>query len=197
MRPYKRRKFFIDRQFQLKYVLLVIFMLVLYTLVFVATLFIPQLLPLMFNAPPPERVRAAEILLLYHKHVWPAVFVVIPLFGLFSIFITHRVAGPVYRLKVRIRQLTLWNLDDRVTLRKGDDLQELADGINQLAAEMQLFVHSLQTNYADMSAQIDAVQQEIAANRVDEASGRQLIARLDASRQGLAAILARFRPPEP
>ena len=89
MRPYKRRKFFIERQFQLKYILLVIFMLLLYTIFFVVTLFLPQLLPFIFNSPVKEQVHAAEILLLYHKNVWPAVFIVIPLFGFFSIFITH------------------------------------------------------------------------------------------------------------
>jgi len=193
MKRYKRRKFFIDPKFQLKYILLVIAMLLLYTMAFIGTLFLPQLLPFMLGAPFSEQVKAAEILLLYHKHVWPAVFIVIPLFGFFSIFITHKVAGPVYRLKTRLQQLTEWDLDTKVTLRKGDDLQELADYLNILSGELQEFAAALKGNYETLSGDIDEIQQQIEAGTMDAASGREVITRLDASRKNISAILDRFK----
>lgn len=192
MKGYKRRKFFIDRQFQLKYILLVIFMLLLYTLLFVGFLFIPQLLPLIFNSPLDEQVKAAEILLLYHKHVWPAVFIVIPLFGFFSIFITHKIAGPVYRLKIRLQQMTEWDLDSKVTLRKGDDLQELADSINLLSTELKEFSAAFKSNYDTLSLNIDALQQQIEAGTLNVEVGRELIIRLDMSRKSIAETMQRF-----
>lgn len=192
MRPYKRRHFFIDRQFQMKYILLVIFMLLMYTVVFVATLFIPQLLPLIFNSPLDERVKAAEILLLYHENVWPAVFIVIPLFGFFSIFITHKIAGPIYRLKLKLEQMTAWDLDSRLTLRKGDDLQELAACVNHLSAELQDFVANLTDNYTTISGHIDEIETQIKANTLNESTGTELIRRLEESRQSIGAILARI-----
>jgi len=193
MKSYKRRRFFINPKFQLKYILLVISMLLLYTLVFVGTLFIPQLLPLIFDSPFNEQVKAAEILLLYHKHVWPAVFIVIPLFGLFSIFITHKVAGPVYRLKTRLQQMTEWDLDTKVTLRKGDDLQDLADFVNTLSLELKEFSTALKGNYQALSSDIDEIQQQMETGRLDVASGRELIARLDASRKNISITLDRFK----
>jgi len=193
MKSYKRRRFFINPKFQLKYILLVISMLLLYTLVFVGTLFIPQLLPLIFDSPFNEQVKAAEILLLYHKHVWPAVFIVIPLFGLFSIFITHKVAGPVYRLKTRLQQMTEWDLDTKVTLRKGDDLQDLADFVNTLSLELKEFSTALKGNYQALSSDIDGIQQQMETGRLDVASGRELIARLDASRKNISITLDRFK----
>jgi methyl-accepting chemotaxis protein len=193
MKPYKRRKFFIDPQFQLKYILLVTAMLLLYTLAFIGTLFIPQLLPIIFNSPLTEQVKAAEILLIYHKHVWPAVFIVIPLFGLFSIFITHKIAGPVYRLKTRLRQLTEWDLDTKVVLRKGDDLQELADFLNILTVELKEFATALKGNYETLSCNIDEIQQQIETGRMDAASGRELIGRLDVSRKNISDTLDRFK----
>ena len=193
MRPYKRRHFFIDRQFQLKYILLVIFMLLLYTIVFVGILFIPQLMPLIFNSPLDEKVKAAEILLLYHKNIWPAVFIVIPLFGFFSIFITHQIAGPVYRLKMRLKQLTEWDLDSTVILRKGDDLQELADCVNLVTKELQEFSSALRENYNSLSQNINDIQKQIEAGKMNEDNGRELITRLDASRKSIADTLERFR----
>lgn len=193
MRPYKRRNFFIDREFQLKYILLVIFMLLLYTMVFIGTLFIPQLLQLFFDSHLEDQVKAAEILLLYHKHVWPAVFIVIPLFGFFSIFFTHKIAGPAYRLKVRLQELTAWNLDSRVTLRKGDDLQELADCVNLLSDELRDFTAALKGNYDTLSNHIDEIQEQILSGTISEESGSELINRLSASRKSIAETLERFR----
>jgi len=192
MRPYKRRNFFIDREFQLKYILLVIFMLLLYTIVFVGILFIPQLLPLIFDSPLDEQVKAAEILLLYHKNVWPAVFIVIPLFGFFSIFFTHKIAGPAYRLKKRLRELTAWNLDSRVTLRKGDDLQELADCVNLLSDELRDFAAALKGNYDTLSNNIEEIQEQILSGTISEESGKELINRLNTSRKSICEILERF-----
>ena len=193
MRHYKRRKFFIDKQFQLKYMLLIIFLLLMYTLLFVGFLFIPQILPFMFSSPLEEQARAAEILLIYHKNIWPAVIIVIPLFGFFSLFITHKIAGPVYRLKVKLKQMTEWNLDSKVTLRKGDDLQELADCINLLSNELKEFSLALQGNYETLSGNIDEIQKQIEAGSMSGEIGRELITRLDSSRNSISETLERFK----
>jgi methyl-accepting chemotaxis protein len=194
MRNYKRTNYFINKQFQLKYILLVVFLLLTYTGAFVATLFIPQILPLAYNAPMAEQVKAAEILLIYHKNVWPAIFIVIPVFGFFSIFITHKIAGPVYRVKMKLEEMTAWNFSGRLTLRKGDDLQDLADCVNKLAEEIQNFIADLQGNYDNISAQIEEIKQQIKTNVVPESTGKDLIMRLDVTRTSIAATLNRFRP---
>ena len=194
MRPYKRqiKNLFIDKQFQLKYILLVIFMLLMYTIVFIAILFIPQLLPLIFGSPLGEQAKAAEILLLYHKNVWPAVFIVIPLFGFFSIFFTHKIAGPIYRLKVKLQQMTSWNLGERVTLRNGDDLQDLADSVNLLSDELKVFAAALKSNYDSLSENIDEIRLQIETKTVNEITGNDLIMRLETSRKSIANTLERF-----
>jgi prepilin-type N-terminal cleavage/methylation domain-containing protein len=193
MKAYKRRKFFIDRQFQAKYILLVIFMLLLYTILFIGLLFIPQMLPFIFNSPINEQVKAAEILLLYHKNVWPAVFIVIPLFGFFSIFITHKIAGPVYRLRTKLLQMTEWDLRSKVTLRKGDDLQDLADCVNLLSSELQEFISALKGNYDTLSFNISEIQKQVEAGTMNFESGRELISRLDSSRKSISETLERFK----
>ena len=192
MRQYKRRKFLIDRTFQLKYTMLVIFMLLMYTIVFVGILFIPQILPFIFNSPMTEQVQAAEILLLYHKNIWPAVFIVIPLFGFFSIFITHKVAGPVYRLKQKLEQMATWQPSLKLTLRKGDDLQELADCVNNLAEELDTFATGLAENYRALSENIDDLEIAIRNGEIDRDKGNDLLQRLKENRAKVSETLARF-----
>jgi len=140
-----------------------------------------------------KKVKASEILRLYHKNVWPAVFIIILLFGFFSIFITHKIAGPVYRLKTRLQQIIEGDLASTVTLRKDDDFQELADSVNLLSAGLKGFATALKGNLETLSCNIDEIQQQIEAGRLDIASGRALIARLDASREKISATLDSFK----
>lgn len=192
MRTYKRRKFLIDRSFQLKYTMLVIFMLLMYTVLFVGFLFIPQILPFVFNSPMTEQVQAAEILLIYHKNVWPAVFIVIPLFGFFSIFITHKVAGPVYRLRQKLEQMAAWQPSIKLTLRKGDDLKELADCVNNLAEELDNFASTLAENYKALSENVDQLELKIRNGDLDGNTGKELLQSLKENRTKVSETLNRF-----
>lgn len=50
-----------------------------------------------------------------------------------SIYITHKIAGPLYRIHVVLRELGRGNLTVRAHLRKGDQVQFLASQFNQAA----------------------------------------------------------------
>ena len=58
----------------------------------------------------------------------PALFVI----AAFSILFTHRIAGPVYRMEQTIERVLTGNETGDFHLRKHDELQELATGINDL-----------------------------------------------------------------
>ncbi len=58
------------------------------------------------------------------------------LMGILSVFLTHRVSGAAYRLERCIRDLCDGNLDQRIALRSGDYLQNLADALIDLQAAM-------------------------------------------------------------
>ena len=49
---------------------------------------------------------------------------------------THRIAGPLVRILAGLQQMSLGNFDQRMTLRKGDSLVELADAVNTLAENL-------------------------------------------------------------
>ena len=49
---------------------------------------------------------------------------------------THRVAGPLVRIKWALEQMAQGRFDLHLTLRKGDSLVELADTVNALAASL-------------------------------------------------------------
>ena len=57
-----------------------------------------------------------------------------PVIIILSIFLSHKIAGPIYRLETDIEELSKGNLRKRVRLRKGDELKTIADQINNLAS---------------------------------------------------------------
>ncbi|MEA3347324.1 MAG: hypothetical protein U9Q21_04490 [Candidatus Auribacterota bacterium] len=57
-----------------------------------------------------------------------------PIIIILSIFLSHKIAGPIYRLETDIEELLKGNLRKRVRLRKGDELKTIADQINNLAS---------------------------------------------------------------
>lgn len=63
--------------------------------------------------------------------------VVIMLFvAVIGIFFSHRIAGPVYRMKADIEKVLAGDKDVRVVLRKSDKLQDLAESVNLLLEDL-------------------------------------------------------------
>ncbi len=56
----------------------------------------------------------------------------------FGILISHRIAGPVYRLKRVIREMGEGNLDSPVYLRRTDELHDLAEEINEMQRKLRM-----------------------------------------------------------
>lgn len=73
---------------------------------------------------------AAEFLFL-GETTWPAIIcILIPSAVIFSLYLTHRVAGPLYRFEQSAQELKKGNLCLRIRLREGDELQGLAEALN-------------------------------------------------------------------
>lgn len=190
----KRRIYFIDKEFQTKYILLTIFLLLTYTFAFIIIIFSPYILTLYFDFYSlSEKAEAARTLLILHAKVWPGIAGIILLFGVLSIFITHKIAGPLYRLKKTISEITNGNLDVKVKLRKGDDLKDLAEHVNMLSEELRTFVNTVKVDYDLLSEYILDLEREIDAKMITEESGREIIKKVQNSRKNIEAALNKFK----
>jgi nitrogen fixation/metabolism regulation signal transduction histidine kinase len=56
------------------------------------------------------------------------------LIGLLGIYFTHKVAGPIYKMKRLLAQVGHGNLHVEARLRKGDELQDFFDAFTQMVA---------------------------------------------------------------
>ena len=192
MAKYKRRKFFIDKQLQTKYIILTILMLLIYTFLFVVFLIFPYVVSLTSDAPIAEQADAARMLLTLHKSIWPALGAVILIMSSVSIFITHRIAGPVYRFKKVLAEISSGNLDISVKLRDKDDLKDLAEEFNLVIDDLRGFVKVQQEEYAIISSCMSDIEEKIKTNQISDETGQDLIQRLQTSKESIAQTLEKY-----
>lgn len=181
------KNYLIDKHFQTKYFLLTTLLLLTYTFIFTIILFLPSILTLLFDYPLDEKAEAARTFLMLHGTIWPTTGAVILIFSIFSIFLTHKIAGPAYRLKHALTELIGGNLDLRIRLRKWDDLQELAEQVNLLADELCNYVQTLKKEHQQLSNHLDQLEQEISTE-----SGQDIIRKLQEQKKVVTVTLERF-----
>ncbi len=68
------------------------------------------------------------------------------------IFLSHRIAGPLYRVEKGMREIGKGDLTHRVRLRKTDQLEELAQSLNSFAQQMDEKLGGLQKELEQASA---------------------------------------------
>ncbi len=103
-------------------------------LVFGLAFLIPFILPaikVFSSVPLEERAMAAFQLFVLATTIWPALLFIIPATACCSIYVTHRLMGPLGRIEWATRELIRGNLTPRIRLRKGDELHELTGLMNE------------------------------------------------------------------
>ncbi len=144
VRPsYKRRNYMINPGFQLRFMFYVAFaILVGLYLVYLSNLWYfetviseGQEIGLDASHPYFEFIEQQRLLLTKtYLTVSAVVFAVLMLFGL---FLSHHIAGPLYRITSYMNQIASGETDlPPVTLRKRDFFTEVADSLNNMLAEM-------------------------------------------------------------
>lgn len=189
---FSRRKYLINRKVQLKYMLLTVAMLVLYTLFLLAAIFVPQMLQ--FSAATSLAGKAAEggAILELHTTFWPAALAVIALFGVGSIFVTHKIAGPLFSIDRTIREMAAGNLTVRTHIRQGDELQEFHHNFNAMADNLENLLIDLEQGCRCMGECGEALEREIAGGRLDSPEIAKLLVRLRVDREKFGRDMQRY-----
>ena len=141
----KFRKRFYIHGIQRKYAFLTFLLLVSYTFVLIVALFLPPILKLASGSSLEEQASAASQFIALSDRLWPAILISVPIFMIVSFWVTHRFAGPVYRLEQSLKQIASGDLGFQVRLRSGDDLQELAVLVNQIIHQQATALKTVQS----------------------------------------------------
>jgi methyl-accepting chemotaxis protein len=190
-RPYKRRRILIESyQYRLLFINLLYFCIIL--LIFAAALFLPLILKLNSgNASVVEQGELAGQFLALHSRVWPAMLVVFVLLALHSVFVSHRIAGPLYRFRKVFGAVAGGDLSVRATLRKGDYLGKESESLNRMIVSLRAKVESIQNHHGEMQKVLTALKQSVDRGSIEEV--HRLLEALRVQREELTASIGQFR----
>lgn len=189
MKKYKRRKILIDRPFQLKYMALLISLLLFHTLTVLAAVFGPTVYDLYSATTLEQKTEAARSILLFHKTMWPWIFAIIATFGVLSIFVTHKMAGPLFRIITDLRSIESGDYSIRITLRKGDELIELAEQINSISDKFNVSRNILIQKQELIARTLDEMKSEINAAVTDKSAALLLAGKIETELSGISALI--------
>jgi methyl-accepting chemotaxis protein len=187
---FKRRRLLVDRfQYRLIAISVVHFGLVL--LIFLVAL----LLPLMLRLDDPtatyfEKSQVADVLLFFNEQLWAPLAAVFLLLTVHSLFVSHRIAGPLYRFKMVFKALAEGDLAIRANIRKHDYLHPHAKSLNDMIEALESRIRGLEEQALRLKD--DAAQLKGAASSGTKAEIQKAMERLESRVQGLSGQMAYF-----
>ncbi len=195
-RPYKRRQILVDRfQYQLLLINLLYFFAIL--LIFSAALFVPLIIQLESStlSQPEQEVVATQFLSL-HARVWPALLIAFLLLAIHSIFVSHRIAGPLMRFRNTFKAVAAGDLSIRVTIRKHDYLGSEADILNEMIAGLRTRIKDIEKHYEEVCGMVMVLERTIESGSVEDMNQNIDALRVQLGRLGASMEQFRIGPDE-
>jgi len=164
-RPMIRRKqYIVARRFQLKYVGLILALMFLtaafcsYVVYYSSMLLLGEKLA---NVYPQGRLMA--IVNTVNFRILLSMIYITPMIIVIGIFLSHKIAGPVFRIERTLNNMAEGDLSAILALRKGDEMTSLADAINRVTESTKSAVKDQKQRVATAINEINALKQAISS----------------------------------
>ncbi len=133
----KRIHYLVKRKFQLEYVAVALVLMFVVTAVFVFTAYRSGWVPLVekLSAVYPQGM-LAPILKMVTLQMAIRFLLLAPIIIIASIYLSHKVAGPLARIEDNIREIARGDLETRIGVRRGDEVKGLVHAVNEVTENM-------------------------------------------------------------
>jgi len=152
--PYRRKSYFINRKFQVDFAIRFLVLIVL-AAVAALGLFLYQstgTLTTGYDGSELKLLKTTDFFLPMLLISTIGVIIVTGLLGILGlIYLSHRIAGPIFRFQKVLSEIDKGDLTHRFKLRDSDQFKELADGINELARTMDNKVGLIKDRASELS----------------------------------------------
>ncbi|MDD5428130.1 MAG: methyl-accepting chemotaxis protein [Candidatus Omnitrophica bacterium] len=166
---FKRKQYIVARKFQLKYTG-VILLLMFITAGFCAYIVYYTTMVLfgekLANVYPQGHLVA--MVKLVNFRILAAMLVVSPLIGFLAIYLSHKIAGPIFRIERVLADMAKGDLSIRITLRRGDEMVSLADSVNRLTDAMASSIKSEKARVDSAIKELDSLKKSSSAHTVEK-----------------------------
>lgn len=150
---WRRRNYLINRDFQFRYIGCMIIGIVVMAMIVSFTVYYTTWARIMDEFYDVARIasRFAPLFDSVNQTLLIILLMFLVLAAVFSIFISHKIAGPIYRFEKTLQAIAGGDLTMRVGLRKRDEFKHLADTMNQMVSELRNSFSSNRTLIEEMT----------------------------------------------
>lgn len=130
---FKRTKYLVATKLQLRYVGIILILMLVTALICSYVIYYTIMVLMgekLSNVYPQGRLVA--IINTVNFRIVLSLLLITPIVTAIGIFLSHKIAGPIYRIEKFLGEMSSGNLSSRIVLRKGDELLSVADKINIL-----------------------------------------------------------------
>lgn len=167
---FKRKQYLVSARFQLKYVGLILLLMFITAVICSYVVYYSSMILLaekLANVYPQGRLMA--IIKTVNFRVMLSVVLMMPVVAYIGIFLSHKIAGPIYRMEKFLGSITGGDLASRIVLRKGDELGSIADKINLLSDSLRKTIGRQKASLEKVLAELDVMKRHV-SSRPSEAS---------------------------
>lgn len=192
-RYHVRRQYLISRKFQLKYVFLIVaFMFLIawlagYTVYYTAFTLMGEKLA---NVYPQGRLTV--IFKTVNMALLMRILLLVPVVALISIFLSHRIAGPVFRIERYLGKVAKGDFSSIIRLRKRDELKNLAAAINKMTVGLGAIAQENQEIGAKLSSTLDKLNSELKQPSLDNEKVNTLVHEASEQARALEERLSQY-----
>ncbi len=109
-----------------------------------------------------------------------------------SVFVSHKIAGPVYRLEESVKTIASGDFSRRIKLRQGDELQDLADAFNTMTESLDKIIGEDQKMLQNLNIIIEKIKQDFKMKTIAEGRKGEIINELQYIADELNKISSAF-----
>lgn len=162
------RKYIVQR-FQYRLLVNTLLYIAAVILVFAGVLFAP----LMFvmdagTAGSPVVQDAAHEFVALHTRVWPALALLMALLVMHTVVFSHRIAGPLDRIRGELKKIGDGNLSVHVRIRKNDYLHDQVASVNEMVEGLREKIRTIEHNQQKADAVLIGLQRALIRGSGDE-----------------------------
>jgi len=191
---YKRKQYLVAKKFQLKYTGLILLLMFLtasmcsYVVYYTAMILMGEKLA---NVYPQGRL--LYIVKTVNFRILLSAILVTPLVVMLGIFLSHRIAGPIFRMEKFLKDMAAGNLASRITLRQGDEMATLAGGINNLAEALSSSINIQKSLANSISGNLSSVKRAMESRSRDMSEITSAVTKVDSEVKVLSKELEKYK----
>lgn len=173
---FRRRQYLIKTRFQLSYVGLILTLIIItacicsYVVYYTSMVTLGEKLAAVY-----PQGRIVSIVQMVNIRILLSIIIITPFIIMIGIYFSHKVAGPIYRIERYLKEMAAGDLSQALTLRKGDELVSLAEGINNVRTGLVSAIDSHKDRLDSLLGKVEDIKASLPAKFKEDSEIRAIL----------------------